>query len=324
MFTTRITEQLKIKYPIMQGGLHNLGRPELAAAVSNAGCLGTINFSNYDTVEEFQQAVKQTKTLTDKPFCVNVSTATQSLSPGDKMYDCFQIIMDEKVAAVEISGLMPESFVPLLKKAGVYIIHKVPAARFAEKAQRVGADAAIVVGVEAAGRPSLEAVTTMVVTNKASRLVNIPVFAAGGIADGRGLVAALALGAEGVVIGTRFIATMECAVHQNFKEAYVKATEKDTVLVQRSIQNQMRVMVNEVSKKSDEMEKQGAAPAELLSLMSREGTKRCQANGDINGIMFATGQAVGLVNDIKPVQAVIDAIIQEAQEVLDRLNKLSR
>lgn len=323
MFNTRFTEKLKIKYPIMQGGLHNLGRPELAAAVSNAGCLGTINFSNYDSVEEFHQAVKQTKAMTDKPFCVNVSTATQSLSPGDKMYDCFQIIMDEKVAAVEISGLMPENFVPLLKKAGVYILHKVPAARFAEKAQRVGADAAIIVGVEAAGRPSLEAVTTMVVANKASRLVDIPVLAAGGIADGRGLVAALALGAEGVVVGTRFIATTECAVHQNFKEAYVKATEKDTVLVQRSIQNQMRMLVNDVTKKSDELEKRGASAEELLSLLSRERTKQCQANGDVNGIMFATGQAVGLVNDVKPVQEVVNAIIGEAELVMKRLNALA-
>ena len=320
MFKTRMTELLKIKYPIMQGGLHNLGRPELAAAVSNAGCLGTINFSNYDTVDEFHQAIKQTKALTDKPFCVNVSTATQSLSPGEKMYDCFQVIMDEKVAAVEISGLMPEAFVPSLKKAGVKILHKVPAARFAEKAQRVGADAAIIVGVESAGRPSLEAVTTMVVANKAASLVTIPVLAAGGIADGKGLVAALALGAEGVVMGTRFIATTECAIHPNFKEMYVKASEKDTVLVQRSIQNQMRVMANDVTRKSDEMEKRDASREELLSLLTLEGTRRCQANGDINGIMFATGQAVGLVHEIKPVKEVIEDIIQEAQSVMARLN----
>ncbi len=324
MFKTRFTELLKIKYPIMQGGLHNLGRPELAAAVSNAGCLGTINFSNYDTIEEFRQAIIKTKELTDKPFCVNVSTATQSLSPGDKMYECFETIIKEKVAAVEISGLMPETFVPLLKNAGVIIIHKVPAARFAEKAQRVGADAAIVVGIEAGGRPSLEAVTTMVVANKAARLVNIPILAAGGIADGKGLVAALALGADGVVMGTRFIATKECAVHQNFKEMYVKASEKDTVLVQRSIQNQMRMMANDVTRQSDEMEKQGASREELMSLLTTEKTRRCHANGDINGVMFATGQSVGLVNDIKPAKEVIDDIIQEAQSVMERLNELNR
>ena len=319
MFNTRITELLKIKYPIMQGGMRRLGTPELAAAVSNAGGLGTVNAGNYPNVQQLRAAIRKVKSLTANPFCVNVSMVP-TITPGEMIPDYFRVIAEEGVAAVETAGRSPEEYVPLLKRAGIKLIHKVAAVKFARKAEEVGADIVTIVGMECAGRPGPEEVSTLILGNKTARTLAIPVFIAGGIADGRGVVAALALGAEGVVMGTRFLATAECALHPNFKEWMLKASESDTILIQRSIKNTMRVMKNKTALISREMESLGASPEELLALNDGERFRRCQSNGDVDGGLFATGQSVGLIDWIKPVQAVIDDIVGEVETVMKRLN----
>ncbi len=323
MFNTRITELLKIKYPIMQGGMRHLGTPELAAAVSNAGGLGTVNAGNYPDVQKLRAAIRKIKALTANPFCVNVSMVP-TITPGEIIPDYFRVIAEEGVAAVETAGRSPEEYVPLLKQAGIKLIHKVAAVKFARKAEEVGADIVTIVGMECAGRPGPEEVSTMILGNKTARTLKIPVFIAGGIADGRGLVAALALGAEGVVMGTRFLATAECGLHPNFKEWMVTAGEGDTILIQRSIKNTMRVMKNKTALASREMENRGANPEELLALNSSERFCRCQVNGDVDGGLFTTGQSVGLIDRVKPVETVINDIVEEAEEVMKRLNRAIR
>jgi len=323
MLKTRITELLKIKYPIMQGGMQHLGTPELASAVSNAGCLGTINATVYPTVQEFKDAIKKVQSLTKNPFCVNVSMLP-TLSPGELTTEYFKTIVEEGVPVVETAGRSPEEFVPMLKAAGIKLIHKVPAVKYAQKAEEVGADIVTIVGIECAGHPGMDEVTTMILGNKTAKSVEIPVFIGGGIADGAGLVAALALGGEGVVMGTRFVATEECIIHPNFKEWIVKASEKDTILIQRSIKNMVRSSKNQAALKCLEKEKQGAGLAELLEIISGKVGKKCYMEGDTEGGIFAIGQAVGLINEVKPVQVVVDNIIEEAENVILRLNKMMK
>lgn len=323
MFTTRITEMLKIKYPIMQGGLQHLGTPELAAAVSNAGGLGTINATIYPTIEEFRGAIKQVKSMTNNPYCVNVSMLP-GVTPGELTPEYFKVIVEEGVPVVETAGRNPQEFVPLLKEAGIKLIHKVATPKLAKKAEEVGADIVTVVGFECGGHPGMDDVPTMILAPKVTQMVKIPVLIGGGIASGRSLVAALSLGAEGVVMGTRFVATEECIIHSNFKEWMVKAEESDTVLIQRSIKNMVRSMKNEAARKVLEMEKRGTTLQELLTVTAGKIGKKCQMDGDLDGGIFAIGQAIGLINEIKPVQKVIDDVMEEAREVLSRLNRLAQ
>ncbi len=319
MFKTRITELLKIKYPIMQGGMQHLGVPELAAAVSNAGGLGTMNATIYPTIPEFRDAIRKAKSLTKNPFCVNVSMLP-TLSPGELTPEYFKVIVEEGVAVVETAGRDPKDFVPLLKAAGIKLIHKVAAVKYAKKAEAAGADIVTIVGLECAGHPGMDDVTTMILGNKVARTVKIPVLIGGGIADGAGMVAALALGGDGVVMGTRFVATEECIVHPSFKKWIVDSSENDTILIQRSIRNMIRAMKNDAARKCLELENQGVGLPELLTVISGKKSKASQLDGDLSGGIFAVGQATGLINDIKPAKQVIDDVISEAETVMNRLN----
>lgn len=321
MFKTRITELLKIKHPIMQGGMQYLGTVELASAVSNAGGLGTINATAYPTIEEFKAAIKKLKVLTQQPFCVNVSMLPTA-SPGELTGEYFKVIAEEHVPVVETAGRNPVEYVPLLKKEGIKLIHKVPAVRFAKKAEAIGADIVSIIGFECAGVPGMDAVSTMILGNKVAKTLKIPVFIGGGIADGYGLTAALALGGEGVVMGTRFVATEECVVHPNFKEWIVNASENDTMIVQRSIKSMRRCIRNRTALKVEEMEKQGATLQELLPIIAGSVGKRCQMEGDLEGSIFAAGQAIGLIAEIKPVEKVIEDMIKDAECVLARLARM--
>jgi nitronate monooxygenase len=323
MFTTRVTDLLKIKHPIMQGGLQHLATPELAAAVSNAGGLGTINATIYPTISEFREAIRQVKSLTKNPFCANVSMLP-TLSPGELTPEYFKLIVEEGVPVVETAGRDPKEFVPLLKAAGIKLIHKVAAVKYAKKAEEAGADIVTIVGVECAGHPGMDDITTMILGNKVAKTVKIPVLIGGGIADGAGLVAALALGGDGVVMGTRFVATEECIIHPNFKRWIVESCENDTILIQRSIKNMIRAMKNEAAVKCLDMEKQGAGLPELLTVISGKKGRACQVGGDLQGGVFAAGQAIGLIDEIKTVRKVIDDVISEAEAVTQRLTRLSR
>lgn len=323
MFTTRVTNLLKIKHPIMQGGLQHLATPELASAVSNAGGLGTINATIYPTVSEFREAIRKVKSLTKNPFCANVSMLP-TLSPGELTLEYFKAIVEEGVPVVETAGRDPKEFVPMLKSAGIRLIHKVAAAKYAKKAEEAGADIVTIVGVECAGHPGMDDITTMILGNKVAKTVKIPVLIGGGIANGAGMVAALALGGDGIVMGTRFVATEECIVHPNLKKWMVESCENDTILIQRSIKNMIRAMKNEAALKCLEMEKQGASLPELLAVISGKKGKTCQLEGDLQGGIFAAGQAIGLIDEIKSVKKVIDDVMSEAEAVMKRLNHFSQ
>lgn len=318
---TRITELLGIKYPIIQGGMQWLSRAEFAAAVSNAGGLGLITAATHPGKKELVEEIRKTRELTDKPFGVNISMLPE-ISSKEKTVEYFEAVIEEKVPVVETSGRSPEEFVPYLKQAGIKLIHKVPAVRFAQKAERVGADAVTIVGFECGGHPGMDDVTTLILTPKASANLSIPVIAGGGIADARGFVAALALGAEGVVMGTRFVATTESLAHPKFKEWIVQAQETDTVIIQRSIRNPARVMRNAAAEKVAEMESRGANLEELLTVISGRVGRRALFEGDLDGGTFAIGQCVGLIHEIKPVKDVIEEIVNGAEEVLARLKRI--
>lgn len=320
-FKTKLTEMLGIDYPIIQGGMQWLAKAEFVAAVSEAGCLGFITAASFPSKQELRDEIHKAKELTNKPFGVNVSMLP-GLAAGDMTEQYFEVIIDEKIPVVETSGRSPEPFVPPLKEAGIKLIHKVPAVRFAQKAQSVGADAVTIVGFECAGHPGMDDVTTFVLIPRAAETLNIPVIAGGGIANGRTMLAALALGAEGVVMGTRFVATEECVIHNNFKEWLVGAKETDTMMIERSIRNAARVMRNEAAEKVAQMEEQGATLEELMTIISGQVGREAMLSGDLNGGTFAVGQAAGLIHEVKPIKDVVQDIVSEAEEIRKQINAM--
>jgi NAD(P)H-dependent flavin oxidoreductase YrpB (nitropropane dioxygenase family) len=321
MFATRLTEMLGIKYPIVQGGLQWLATAPLASAVSEAGGLGIISSLSFPDQGSLRKEIRQMKEKTRKPFGVNVSILP-GLSEGDRVTKMLQVILEERVPVVETSGRSPESFVQKLKSEGIKLIHKVPSARFAQKAESIGADAVTVVGFECGGRPGMDEVTSLVLIPKAVESVKIPIIAGGGIADGRGFLAALALGAEGVVMGTRFVATEECPAHPRFKEGFVNARETDTLLIYRSIKNAARVLKNDASEKILSLEQEGAGLEKLLAAMGGRMSRNAYQEADVDGTIIGCGQCVGLIHKIKSVKEVIEDIIQDAQSILQRLNTM--
>jgi len=315
---TRITEILGIKYPIIQGGMQWLAIAEFAAEVSNCGCMGFINSTNFTEPEQLSEEIKKAKNLTDKPFGVNISMLPEA-SAHDLTQAYFDVVVREGVAAVETSGRSPEEYVPLLKKAGIPLIHKVPAVRFAKKAVTIGADIVTLVGVEGGGHPGLDEVSMQILVNRASRELPVPVIAAGGIANGRAMAAALALGAEGVVVGTRLLATKECIAHENLKKWIVEANETYTTLIMKSIRNTLRAINNEAAMKVLEMEARGASLEELLTVISGKIGREAILEGDIDTGTITVGQCVGLINDIKTIRETLEDMVLEAKEASERL-----
>ena len=318
MFKTRITELFGIKHPIIAGGMHLLSRAELVAAVSNAGGLGILASTTFETKEELREEIRKTKSLTDKPFGVNLNLFPMMRPrPVEEDIDLF---IDEGVEVVESSGASPEPYVPLLKEAGVKIMHKVPAVRFARKAESVGADAVAIVGFECAGHPGMDDVTSLILVPLTVDALKIPVVAGGGFCDARSFIAALALGADGVVMGTRFVATHECVVHPKIKEWLVKAKETGTTLIDRSLGLPMRVIKNKPAEKALEMDKRGASLEELLTVIGGELGKKAWMEGDIDAGVVSLGMAMGRIHEIVSVKEVIDGIIEEAKAICKRLN----
>jgi NAD(P)H-dependent flavin oxidoreductase YrpB (nitropropane dioxygenase family) len=321
MFKTRITEMLGIEYPIIQGGMMWLSTAELAAAVSNAGGFGIITALSCGSKEGLRQEIHKCKGLTDKPFGVNVSMLPR-LAANDQTEGYFDVIIEEGVTGVETSGRNPEPYLPRLKQAGIKVIHKVPAVRFAQKAESVGVDAVILVGFECGGLPGMDDVTTFILIQKATKVLNIPVVAGGGICDAKGFMAALALGAEGVLMGTRFMLTDECWAHPQIKERLLQATELDTVLVARSIQNASRVIKNQAAMRALEMEQRGATLEELRTIFnSHVGLKTLQ-EGDADGGIIACGQVIGLISDLKHVREVMQEMVNGAEEIYRRFKEI--
>jgi NAD(P)H-dependent flavin oxidoreductase YrpB (nitropropane dioxygenase family) len=318
MFKTRITELFGIKYPIIQGGMMWISRAELVAAVSNAGGLGIITAFTFPTPQELAAEIKKTRGLTDKPFGVNI-TLLPTLRPID-IDGYLNTVIDAGIKIVETAGRSPEAYIERLKAAEIKVIHKCTAVRFARTAQRIGCDAISIDGFECAGHPGEEDVTSLVIIPLTVDAVDIPVIASGGFGDGRGLVAALALGAEAVNMGTRFMATKEAPGHPKIKEWLVQASERDTLLVLRSFRNTMRALKNPTSEKVIEIERQGADIHQLESLISGKVGRNLLETGDIENGLLTAGEVIGLIHDIPTVKELVDRIIKEAEEVASHIN----
>ncbi len=321
MLKTRITELLGIEYPILAGPMAYMSGPELVSAVSNAGGLGIMASLGYQTTDELREAIKKTKQLTDKPFAINV-TLLPSARPI-KYEDYFLAAIEEGVKIIETSGRSPEPYIKLCKDAGVTVLHRATRTKDIKTAERVGVDAVTILGMEAAGHPGQEEVGSMVRIPIAVDAVKVPVVAGGGIADARGFVAALAMGAEGVLMGTRFMASKDCIIHNNVKDWLLTLGEMDTILIQKSIKNASRVVRTEHSEKILEMENRGASLEELMPMISGQRGRNVYATGDIgSGAAISVGQVIGLIHDIPTVKEIIDNIISEASVIMQRLQKM--
>lgn len=318
MFKTRITEFLGVEYPIIQAAMMWVTNAELVAAVSNAGGFGILTSLSYSP-EELKQEIRKTKKLTSKPFGVNI-TLLPTLRPIN--YDEYvEVIIGEGIRIIETAGRSPEAFMERFNKAGVKVIHKCTAVRFARKAESIGCSAVSIDGFEAAGHPGEEDVTSLILVPLTVDAVKVPVIASGGFGDARGFVAALALGAEGVNMGTRFMATQEAPVHPKVKEWLVNASERDTLLLLRAFRNTSRALRNPVSEKVAEMEKKGATIEELAPLISGEKGRELLKTGDVENGMLTAGQVVGLIRDIPTVKELITNIVSDAQKIVGNLAK---
>jgi NAD(P)H-dependent flavin oxidoreductase YrpB (nitropropane dioxygenase family) len=315
---TRVTELLGIKYPIIQGGMQWLSDAPFAAAVSNAGGLGIITAMSFDDGEALRAEIRKCRELTNKPFGVNVSMLPVVMEQ-DHAQAFFDVVAEEKVAMVETAGRNPARYLAGLKEAGIKVMHKVPAVRFAKKAEEAGVDLVAIVGFECAGHPGMDDVTTLILLQKASRELTIPIVAGGGFCDGRGLVAALALGAEAILMGTRFLMTRECWAHPRIKEALLGADERSTVTIERSIRNTARVLDNRASQKTLDLEGKGATLDELMTVISGRLGRKAYAEGDPDVGVIPCGQVIGLVNEIKSVKEVIEEIVREGEAVYEHL-----
>jgi nitronate monooxygenase len=304
MFKTRITKMLGIEYPIIQGGMLWLSTAELAAAVSNAGGFGIITALSCGSGEKLRAEMRKCKELTDRPFGVNVSMLPR-LAAGDRTAEYFDVIIEEGVAGVETAGRNPEPYLLRLKEAGIKVIHKVPAVRFAQKAENIGVDAVTLVGFECGGLPGMDDVTTFILIQKATGVLSIPVVAGGGICDAKGFMAALALGAEGVLMGTRFMLTHEC-----------------WMIIARSIQNASRVIKNRIAMQALEMEQRGATLEELRTVISSQMGLKALQEGDPDAGIIACGQVIGLIDDLKSVQEVVQEIVEGAQAIYRRFSAI--
>ncbi|MFX0081221.1 MAG: NAD(P)H-dependent flavin oxidoreductase [Candidatus Hodarchaeota archaeon] len=322
MIKTKVTEMLGCKYPIIAGTMANISNPEFVAAVSNAGACAVLASANYQSPEELREAIRKTQSLTDQPFAVNINLFP-AMMPQEKLELYVEATLDEGVKIIETSGhKAPADLVPKFKEGGAIWIHKCAGVRYAKTGARLGADMITVVGYENGGATGTLDIGTLVMTPSVVDAIDVPVIAGGGVTDGRGLAAVLALGAEGAIMGTRMMATKECPLHDNLKQAFVQAAETDTHLVMRSIRNTHRVWRNKAAEKIIELESKKASLQEIIQVASGQNALKMYREGDIDAGMVSCGQGVGLVKDIPTVKELLDRIMQEAEEVIQRLKKI--
>ena len=315
---TRITEMLGVERPIVQGGMQSVGVAELAAAVSNAGGLGIITGLTQPSPKALQEEIERCRSMTDKPFAVNMTVLPTINPPDYKAYA--QAIVDSDVKIAETAGSPAVAEVwEVLKPAGVKIIHKCTAVRHALSAERKGVDAISIDGFECAGHPGEDDIPGLILIPAAADKVKIPMLASGGFADGRGLVAALALGAEGINMGTRFCATQEAQIHANVKQAYVENDERGTNLIFRSLKNTARVGKSAVS---DEVVRRLAQPGavfeDVAELVSGVKGRELLETGNLDAGIFWASMAQGLIHDIPTVQDLMDRIMADAEAIIDK------
>lgn len=308
---TRITELLGIRYPIIQGGMMWVGRAEMAAAVSNAGGLGILTALTQPTPADLAREIERCRSMTDEPFGVNL-TLLPSIKPPP--YDEYMdVIIASGVKVLETAGNNPGKHIARAKAAGIIVIHKCVAIRHALKAQSLGADVISIDGFECAGHPGEDDVPGLVLIPLAVRTLTIPVIASGGIADGRGLAAALVMGAEGVNMGTRFCATVEAPIHANVKQALVVASERDTNLIFRTMHNTSRVLKNPISDEVVSIERKGGATFEDIRHLVTGARGRTALETGTNDGIVSVGQCVGLINDVPTCAELIERMVSECR-----------
>lgn len=313
---TRITEMFGIEHPIIQGGMHFVGFAEMAAAVSNAGGLGIITGLTQRTPADLANEIARCRDMTDKPFGVNLTFLPVMTAPDYPGY--VKAIIDGGVKAVETAGNNPAKWLPALKEAGIKVIHKCTSVRHSLKAEAIGCDAVSVDGFECGGHPGEDDVPNFILLPRAAEELKIPFVASGGMADGRSLVAALALGAEGMNMGTRFIATKEAPVHENVKQALVAASELDTRLVMRPLRNTERVLTNAAVERLLVKEKDLGANIKFEDIMAEVAGvyPKVMTEGAMDAGAWSCGMVAGLIHDIPTCKELIDRIMKEAEEII--------
>ena len=327
MFKTAITEMFGVKYPVICGAMMWLSKPNLCAAISNAGGLGNLTAGNYETEDEFRAAIQQTRKLTDKPFMIGITLlpSVRITPEHHKMY--VRVCAEEKVAGIEFSGTPLDKVagmgaVEALKKAGVKMFHKVGAVRHALHAEKIGFDGIYAAGIEEGGHPLNDDVTTMILTPRMVASIKIPVVTVGGVADGRTMAGALALGAQGVMMASRFIATQECEVHENIKQELIRRQEMDTVIYGKSIGLQGRGLKSKVIEEVLAIEARHGGFDELIPLLAGQKVKEAWETGDVNYAPLMVGQSIGLIHDIPTVKELLERMAAETRDALAAAGKL--
>lgn len=314
---TRITELFGIEHPVIQGGMHYVGFAEMAAAVSNAGGLGIITGLTQRTPKDLANEIARCKDMTDKPIGVNLTFLPGFADPDYPGY--IEAIVAQDVKIVETAGRSPEQYMPSLKEAGIKVIHKCTSVRHSLKAEKIGCDAVSVDGFECGGHPGEDDIPNMILLPRAAEELSIPFVGSGGMGNAKQLVAALALGADGINMGTRFIATKEAPVHQNVKDALVAASELDTTLIMRPLRNTERVLKNESVDRILEKEKSLGDDIKINDIMDEVAGvyPKIMTDGDMDAGAWSCGMVAGLIHDVPSCKELIDAMMKEADEIIN-------
>lgn len=314
MFSNDITAMFDIEHPIVQGGMQWVGRAELVSAVANAGALGMLTALTQPTPDDLRREIARCRDMTDRAFGVNLTILpTIRPVPYDQYLDA---AIDSGITVVETAGANPAPFLPKLQSAGVRVIHKCTSVRHALKAQDVGVDAVSIDGFECAGHPGEDDVPNLVLLPAAAAALEIPIIASGGIADGRGMAAAMMLGAQGVNMGTRFLCTVEAPVHKNVKNAIVEASERDTDLILRTLNNTARVAKNSVSRQVVDILDAGGEFADVQQLVAGARGRTVFESGDLEAGIWSAGTAQGLIHDIPTVAELIERMVADAEKTI--------
>lgn len=309
MIRTPLCDLLGIEYPILQGGMAWVSTAKLAAAVSEAGGLGIIGSGHHDA-QWVRDQIRKTRQLTDKPFGVNVMMISPHVDP------VMQVIVEEKVPVITTGAGTPSKYIPRLQEVGTKVVPLVPSVAFALRLKKLDVTAVVAEGMESGGH--IGELTTMTIVPQVVDVLDIPVIAAGGIADGRGLAASLALGAVGVQIGTRFMCSEECEIHDNIKQMVLKAKDRDTTVSGRSTGHPVRCLKNKLTRQYEKMEKENA-PVEEIEKLGIGRMRQAMVEGDTETGTVACGQIAGMVKEIKPVREILQEIMEEAETVLQRM-----
>jgi nitronate monooxygenase len=316
-FKTRFTDALGVEYPLIVGTMMGWSTAELVAAVANAGAFASIASSMFDTSEALREEIRRTKRLTDRPFGVNINLFP-AMKPKN-VHEYVDAVLDEGVKVVETAGRSPEELVSRVKDGGAKLMHKCARLRDARKAESVGVDIVEIVGGECGGHPSREQIGSLVLIPQVVDAVSVPVAGGGGIGDARGFVATLALGVDGVIMGTRFLATHECQVHDNMKNRMIEAQSTESVLALGSVGDPMRALQTALVTEVLAMEERGTTLEELLTVVAGEKTRHAVIEGDIDNSLLPCGQIVGMVSEVTSVRELVEGIMREAEGVYERL-----